>query len=158
MKTIARNEIFDEKTTATVANQLQPTLADLIALSLITKQAHWNVVGPHFRSLHLHLDEIYANVQTSVDVVAERIATLAVSPSGQPDEVARDTTLSQLPSGFLKDVQVIDLMTERVAHTVHAIRERMAKIEELDTVTADLLHQVVDGLEKHLWMLRSQGM
>ena len=158
MKTIARNEIFDEKTTGTVASQLQPTLTDLIALGLMTKQAHWNVVGPHFRSLHLHLDEIYANVQESVDVVAERIATLAVSPNGQADEVSQETTLSQLPSGFLKDVQVIDLMTERVAHTVHAIRERMAKIEDVDTVTADLLHQVVADLEKHLWMLRSQGM
>jgi starvation-inducible DNA-binding protein len=158
MKTIARNEIFDEKTTTTVVNQLQPILIDLIALALITKQAHWNVVGPHFRSLHLHLDEIYAGIQGSVDVVAERIATLAASPNGQADEVSRDTTLSQLPPGFLKDVQVIDLMTERVAHTVHAIRERMAKIEDVDTVTADLLHAVVDGLEKHLWMLRSQGM
>lgn len=158
MKTIARNEIFDEKTTTTVASQLQPTLTDLIALGLITKQAHWNVVGPHFRSLHLHLDEVYANVQESVDVVAERIATLAVSPSGQADEVSNDTTLSQLPHGFLKDVQVIDLMTERVAHTVHVIRERMAKVEDVDTVTADMLHQVVEGLEKHLWMLRSTGM
>lgn len=158
MKTINRNDIFDEKTTATVANQLQPTLTDLIALGLIIKQAHWNVVGPHFRSLHLHLDEIYAEVQESVDIVAERISTLAVSPSGQADAVARDTTLSQLPLGFLKDVQVIDQMTERMAHTIHAIRERMAKIEDVDTVTADLLHQVVAGLEKHLWMLRSQGM
>jgi DNA-binding ferritin-like protein len=34
----------------------------------------------------------------------------------------------------------------------------MEQIEEPDPVTADILHAVVEGLEKHLWMLRVQGM
>ena len=32
------------------AETLQDTLADLIDLSLTAKQAHWNIVGPRFRS------------------------------------------------------------------------------------------------------------
>jgi starvation-inducible DNA-binding protein len=158
VKTLRTSDIFDDKTTAQIADQLQPTLTDLIALGLLTKQAHWNVQGPHFRAIHLHLDEIYASVQEHVDTVAERIATLGVAPSGQAKEVSADTVLSQFPLGFLKDVQVIDLMTDRIGNTCRVIRERMAEIEDVDTVTADMLHQVLDSLEKHLWMMRSQGM
>jgi len=158
MKTIAKNEIFDEKTTSQLADALQPSLYDLIALGLITKQAHWNVTGPHFRSLHLFLDEIWDTIQTDVDTVAERLSVLAVSPSGQAQEVAERADLSPIPLGFLKDANVIDLMTERMGTTCRNIRERMAKIEDVDTVTADMLHQILDGLEKHLWMMRSQGM
>ena len=32
------------------AAELQAMLVDLIDLALIGKQAHWNVVGPHFRA------------------------------------------------------------------------------------------------------------
>ena len=37
---------------------LQLTLVELIALSLIGKQLHWDVTGPGFRDLHLQLDEL----------------------------------------------------------------------------------------------------
>jgi hypothetical protein len=38
-----------------VLAELQSMLVELIDLALIGKQAHWNVEGPHFRSLHLEL-------------------------------------------------------------------------------------------------------
>jgi starvation-inducible DNA-binding protein len=155
MKMLQNNEILDEKTTKQLVSQLQPTLTDLIALGLITKQAHWNVRGPGFRSIHLHLDEIYDAIQEDVDTVAERISTLNVSPDGQADHVTKNTILTSIPSGFLKDQDVVDLMVDRVSQTCQGIRERMAKVEDPDTVTADMLHQVLAGLEKHLWMLRS---
>ena len=41
-----------------VAQELQATLHELVDLSLIGKQLHWAVIGPHFRSLHLQLDEL----------------------------------------------------------------------------------------------------
>jgi starvation-inducible DNA-binding protein len=40
------------------AAELQTVLVDLIDLGLQGKQAHWNVVGPQFRTLHLELDEV----------------------------------------------------------------------------------------------------
>src|SRR3954447_21247662 len=41
-----------------VAGELQRMLVDLVDLALIGKQAHWNVEGAHFRSVHLFLDEL----------------------------------------------------------------------------------------------------
>lgn len=35
--------------------------------------------------------------------------------------------------------------------------ERMDRLEDVDTVTADLLHGVVKRLEENLWMVRAQS-
>jgi starvation-inducible DNA-binding protein len=46
-------------------------LVDLIDLSLIVKQAHWNVVGTRFRSVHLQLDERGSTTPQHFDGVAK---------------------------------------------------------------------------------------
>lgn len=33
---------------------------EFIDLQLVGKHAHWNIVGPNFRELHLNLDEVVA--------------------------------------------------------------------------------------------------
>jgi hypothetical protein len=39
-----------------VGRQLQATLVELVDLSLIGKQLHWNIFGRPFKPLHEHLD------------------------------------------------------------------------------------------------------
>ena len=46
------------RTSARRRHELEVTLHELVDLSLIGKQLHWAVVGPLFRPLHLHLDEM----------------------------------------------------------------------------------------------------
>jgi starvation-inducible DNA-binding protein len=68
---------------------LQSSLIELIDLSLAAKQAHWNVVGPHFRSIHLQLDELVAAARKHTDVVAERIVALGGNADGRAETVVR---------------------------------------------------------------------
>src|SRR5687768_1817481 len=72
----------------TVSEALQGALVDLIDLSLVAKQVHWNVVGPRFRSVHLQLDEVVDIARTHSDTVAERASALGVSPDGRAATVA----------------------------------------------------------------------
>jgi DNA-binding ferritin-like protein len=51
---------------------LQATLVELISLSLVGKQLHWNVAGPGFRELHRQLDELVVACRDLLDIVAER--------------------------------------------------------------------------------------
>lgn len=135
---------------------LQPILTDLIAFSLTTKQLHWNVVGPHFRPIHLHLDEIYDLTIEAIDTVAERITACGHSPNGTAKSVAKNTELVDVPEGFLRDTEVLLYASQRIHELVGLIRSRMETIEDVDTVTADILHQICAGLEKHHWMLQAQ--
>jgi starvation-inducible DNA-binding protein len=145
---------LDAENTAIVANALQKTLLDLKALSLVTKQLHWNVRGPHFKSVHEHLDLVYDATEEAVDEVAERIAQLGESPSAQASDL-KGAAVKEVPTGFIEDQQVLELIVERLAAATHDIRDRMAETEEPDPASADLLHGVVLAIEKHLWMLRS---
>lgn len=135
---------------------LQPVLTDLIAYGLILKQLHWNVIGPYFRPIHLHLDEIYAEVQEGIDQVAERLSAVGHSPSGRLSDVASKTEIGDAPEGFTRDTEVLLLAEHRTRQVIGLIRSRMEEIEDTDTVTADMLHQIVAGLEKHHWMLQAQ--
>ncbi len=140
-----------------IGAELQGVLVVLIDLSLLGKQAHWNIVGPHFRSLHLQLDEMIDAWRLAGDSVAERAVALGYSPDGRSATVAERSGLSPLPEGQLPDREVVAAFTRLLTDAIGSVRERMDRLEDVDTVTADLLHGVVAGLEENLWMIRVQA-
>lgn len=135
---------------------LQPILSDLIILGRNLKQLHWNVTGPHFRALHLHLDEIYAVVDKAIDVVAERLTATGHSPDGRTRIVTKSSEIEDSPPGFLPDDRALTLASHGVKQMCELIRSRCEAIEDADVMTADMLHQIVLDLEKHHWMLEAQ--
>jgi starvation-inducible DNA-binding protein len=140
----------------TVISDLQATLAELIDLALIGKQAHWNVVGPNFRSIHLQLDEIVDVARVSTDRVAERIATLGGAPEGRPAAVAAASGLPDFPSGEIQAQETVERMTEVIETATGRMKERMLRMGDSDPVSQDALIEASDGLEKQAWMLRAQ--
>lgn len=141
-----------EKTTET----LQANLTNFVDLALLLKQAHWNVVGRNFRSVHLQLDEILETVRAASDEIAERMDTLGAAPDGRSSTVAARTSLAEYPEGF----QGVDATVKQVSDALKsAIDELRAAIEvtgDLDPVTEDLLIGIAGPVEKHLWMLQAQ--
>ena len=93
-----------------VAAALQQALVDLTDLSLQGKQAHWNIEGPGFRSLHLHLDEIIDEVRLAADDVAERIkATL--DPVDEHDHLSNDLLIG-IATGLEKQAWMLRAATK----------------------------------------------
>lgn len=140
----------------TVARGLQASLIELIDLALQSKQAHWNLKGPHFRPLHLELDEIVDDVRDWSDDVAERITALDVPADGRVIEIAEKSSLEPPKAGWVKDGEVVEMMDERLGTVAIGIRQRMEPMEPIDVISHDLLIGIVRGLEKHQWMVRSQ--
>jgi starvation-inducible DNA-binding protein len=139
-----------------VGQDLQDTLVELTDLHLRAKQAHWNVVGRHFRPVHLHLDELTDEVREAADVVAERAVTIGYPVDGRPATVAKTTPLPDFPAGQLLDTEVVALITEALADVCGMVRKRIEHIEELDPVSENLLEDVLATLEKHHWMFAAQ--
>lgn len=135
---------------------LQEALVDLIDLGLVAKQAHWNLTGRHFRSIHLQLDEVVAIAREHADVMAERAVAIGVNPDGRARTVADSTRLSQPEAGHLQDDKVVALVTELLAEIVQRFRRHIEVTEEADPVTQDLLITVVQELEKQHWMFEVQ--
>ena len=141
---------------AAVGRDLQDTLVELTDLHLRAKQAHWNVVGRHFRPVHLHLDELTDQVREAADLVAERAVTIGYPVDGRPATVAKSTPLPEFPAGELVDTEVVALITEALADVCGTVRKRVEHTEELDAASQDLLIGVLQTLEKHHWMFAAQ--
>ncbi len=155
-RTAFQRDILASESNQQVTQVLQKNLTNLIDLALVMKQAHWNVVGPNFRSVHLQLDEIIATVRDASDEVAERISTLGVAPDGRSSTVAQESDLSKYPGEFVKVGETIRLVADATKTTIDSLRNAIEKTGELDPVSEDLLIGIAGPLEKHLWMLQAQ--
>jgi starvation-inducible DNA-binding protein len=136
---------------------LQRVLVDLIELHLQGKQAHWNVVGTNFRDLHLQLDELVDFAREASDTIAERMRALDAVPDGRSDTVADSTTLPHFPGYEHNTAEVVDLITGRAYGTVDTMRTVHHAVDAEDPSTADMLHQLIDGLEKLAWLIKSEN-
>jgi starvation-inducible DNA-binding protein len=136
-------------------NKLQDLLADLVALQLQGKQLHWHVQGPRFLSVHEQLDAVVESARTYGDQVAERSVTLGQPVDGTPEAVSKEHGLPSLPEGWVRDDDAVRFVADAIEQVVRRGREVIAATDD-EPVTQDLATQVVAGLEKHLWMLRSQ--
>lgn len=141
---------------AALAKNLQSVLVDLTALHLVGKQAHWNIVGPNFRDLHLNLDEIVAIARETGDQVAERMRALHATPDARPAVVAEQTSLPEFPQGEVLTHDAIDLMVRAIESVVGTMRDVHDEVDEADPTSADILHGILEQLEQQVWFLSAE--
>ena len=139
-----------------VGQQLQVLLVELVDLSLLGKQLHWNVVGPLFRPLHLQLDELIDSWRELSDTVAERAVALGFVPDAQSSTVAAASQLAPVERAQLEDRVVVREVTKRLADVAERTREKMDRLGELDAASQDVVIEVLRALEEQLWMIRVQ--
>jgi len=133
-----------------VGNTLQAQLIELVDLSLLGKQLHWSVVGPHFRSIHLQLDELIDSWRELGDTVAERAIAIGTAVDGQARAVAADSPLAGVEPGAIADATLVRELAARLAETAERTRERAERVSELDPATEDVLIEVIRALEEQL--------
>jgi starvation-inducible DNA-binding protein len=154
--TVVKSTLPEEALRVT-GNALQETLVDLLGISLIGKQAHWNIVGPRFRSIHLQLDEVVSTARSFSDTVAERAAALGLPPDGRPETIAAAYTLPGPKDGWLKDDEVVQIIVDALEAAIGRLRERITATAEPDPVTQDLLISLTAELEKQRWMFDAEN-
>ena len=132
---------------------LQARLADAIDLQTQMKQAHWNVKGPEFFSLHELFDKINEDVEEYIDDIAERAVQLGGIVLGTTRQVAARTTLPEYP--FVRDGrQHVEAVATALAGFGKSVRAAIDKSESLgDTDTADIFTEVSRGVDKWLWLV-----
>jgi starvation-inducible DNA-binding protein len=138
-----------------VAHDVARLLADTYTLYLKTHGYHWNVVGPHFRSLHLMFEEQYTELAGAVDEIAERIRTLGPLAPGSYREMAVLASVSDEEGapGAMEMVRRLIAAHEAVVRTARGVVDVAEKVN--DPATLDLATRRIAVHEKALWMLRA---
>ena len=114
------------------------------------------MVGPLFRPLHTHLDELIDSWRELSDTVAERAVAIGFIPDGQSAMIASDTSLGVVERAQLEDHVVVRELTTRIAEVAERSREKMDRLGDLDAASQDVVIAVVRALEEQLWMIRAQ--
>ncbi|KAB2591990.1 Dps family protein [Streptomyces arboris] len=140
-----------------VGEALQGALVDLVDLSLVAKQIHWNVVGPRFRSVHLQLDDVVVTARQHSDTVAERASAIGVNPDGRSATVAEETAIRSVPEGWIKDTDAVKALVDALGVVIGRMRERIEVTDAPDPVTQDILISLTADLEKHAWMFQAES-
>jgi starvation-inducible DNA-binding protein len=143
---------LDDDARKTTGDALQIVLVDLIDLSLLAKQVHWNVTGRNFRSVHLQLDEVVELSRAHQDVLAERAIAIGYNPDGRSSTVADATELEQVEDGYVEDGVAIESMVDILAAVVEHLRSAIEATAEADPVSQDLLITAAEDVEKQYWM------
>ena len=131
-------------------------LADAVDLQAQLKQAHWNVKGPHFIGLHELFDKIVEEVESYVDMIAERAVQLGGIAEGTVRVAASRSRLEEYPL----DIADGSVHVEAVARALSTFgREARMTIEETsalgDADTADIFTEVSRGIDKWLWFVEA---
>ncbi|MFC7403409.1 Dps family protein [Citricoccus sp. GCM10030269] len=138
-----------------VAEILQMRLHALNDLQLTLKHAHWNVVGPNFIAVHEMLDPQVNVVRGFVDEVAERVATMGLSPQGTPGAIAAERTWDDYAVGRADTLTHISALDKVYTGVIADHRNAIEEVGKLDPMAEDLLVGQTRELELFQWFLRS---
>ena len=140
-----------------VAAELSKLLADEFVLYTKTRNAHWNVEGPDFHTMHIFFEQQYEALDETMDSVAERIRQLGhFAPATLQSflslthltEQTREKNDSQ---GFLKELLVDH------ENIIIFCRENISRFADKygDLGTSDFITGLMEEHEKMAWMLRA---
>ncbi|WP_072622135.1 DNA starvation/stationary phase protection protein Dps [Spirulina major] len=139
-----------------VINILSQTLASTLDLKTQTKQAHWNVKGPHFIQLHELFDELAGELEDYVDMVAERITALGGTALGTARIAASESILPEYPLTISDGQAHVAALAERFAAYGKHVRTAIDQTDTLgDADTADLYTEISRTIDKRLWFLEA---
>ncbi len=131
-------------------------LADAIDLQTQTKQAHWNVKGPHFIALHELFDKVNDDVEEYVDLIAERAVQLGGAVEGTARSVAKRSTLAEYPLTIGGGRQHVDALSSALAAFGKLIRSAIEESDDVsDEDTNDIFIEISRGVDKWLWMVEA---
>jgi len=148
---------ISEEHRAEISQVLSHILADEFVLYTKTRNAHWNIEGPDFHTMHVLFESQYDQLAEIVDNVAERIRALGhYAPATlkqflQLTHLTEETREKNDRMGFIKELLGDH---ERIVINIRTQINRLA--EQLkDAGTSDYLTGLTEYHEKTAWMLRS---
>lgn len=140
-----------------VSQTLSKFLADESVLYTKTKDAHWNIEGPDFHSMHTFFDLQIEELDEIIDNLAERIRSLGHYAPAALKSFLQLTHLTEMSrqkndsQGFIKELLADhEVVIIKLRQSIRPFADDYA-----DAGTSDFITGLLESHEKMAWFLRS---
>ncbi|MDR3695050.1 DNA starvation/stationary phase protection protein [Mucilaginibacter sp.] len=146
-----------EENRKAVAFELSKLLADEFTLYTKTRNAHWNIEGKDFHSMHLFFESQYEQLDDIMDSVAERIRTLGHYAPATLKSFLQLTHLTEKTHDKNDSLSFIKELLEDHESIIEFIRGNIESFASKyrDYGTSDYITGLMEDHEKMAWMLRA---
>ncbi len=135
-----KNTVLPAEQQAKLIELLNRRLADAIDLQLQSRQAYWNVKGPHFMALRELFDKVAHGVEEYTSLIAEHIVQLGGTAEGTAHAVARRSSLDEYRLATANGNGHIDALSTTLAafgkHARYAKRASKQAVEQRTSFNA----------------------
>lgn len=138
---------------ADIRDDLLQMVADLHGLAIRALECHWNVYGPHFGPLHALFGDIYSELLSIQDTIAERVRALNGLVPATPTSLAAH---SQIPKESIAKAPPSEMITALLSGHKHLTADAGTTMRTYasDSVTVNMLQDIVAKYDKRSWALR----
>jgi len=136
--------------------QLQVLLADLAVLNVNVHNLHWNVEGPAFKPTHVFLEEMYEDLFTKFDDVAELIKTNGGSPAASLKEYLELSKVEEYADRNWTVAEAFGESKKILEYLINSALEIRKTASDADEFTvANIMEDYVHDWQKTLWMVNA---
>ena len=151
-----KNTVLHEEQQAKLIELLNRRLADIIDLQLQSRQAYWNVEGPHFMALRELFDKVAQGVEEYANLIAGRIVQLGGKAEGTVQAVAGRSSLDRYWLSTAEGNGHIDALSTTLTDFGRHVRYASEQASELkDVDTAAIFTEIARGIDKWLWFVET---
>lgn len=136
---------------------LKTALADTFLMYFKAHSFHWNVEGVHFSQYHDFFSDLYKDLHSAVDPMAEELRALDVYAPMNLTEVYSSKTVSENTDVYGSNVyEMLRSLYVDNSSIINTLNKLFAVAsEQNEQGIADFVAGRIDVHKKHAWMLRA---
>lgn len=135
-----------------LGEKLNALLANYSVFYQNTRGYHWNIRGDNFFELHMKFEELYNDLVTKIDEVAERILTLGHTPSHRYSDYTEESQIEE-SSRVSDGIAAVHEILDAFKIVLKLQREILEISDEVgDEGTNALMSDYIREQEKLVWM------
>jgi starvation-inducible DNA-binding protein len=129
-------------------------VANLTVLYEKLHHYHWFVKGHHFFTLHKTFEELYNEITSHLDEVAERLLIIGEKPLSTLKACLEAATIQEATGSEQTEKDMVQSVINDFTKLNTEMAQTIKLAEEAgDDVTADLFIGISESFGKHIWML-----